>query len=117
MKKLLFVSWDGPQGNYMEGLFFPILYGLKDQCDIHVVHFTWGEAPTHVRALLQAAGINYSTIGVRRKPHVGAGALWTMLAGMRRLAAYIDRHDIDGGMFRSTFPALMARGLRKRGRG
>ena len=41
---VLFVSWDGPQVNYLESLFAPIFMRLRSYgYKFHVVHFTWAQ--------------------------------------------------------------------------
>ena len=59
MERLLFITWDGPQVSYLEGLFFPILKGLKPRYEIHVVQFTWGEAGhlEKMKALFESNGM------------------------------------------------------------
>ena len=44
MKNVLFMTWDGPQTSYMEGLFMPILSEVQNRTNykIHVIQFTWG---------------------------------------------------------------------------
>lgn len=41
---ILFVTWDGPQVSYLEGLFLPIFKALKSAgIHVHVLQFTWAE--------------------------------------------------------------------------
>lgn len=64
MRKLLFVTWDGPQVYYLEGLFFPILAGLVQEFDIHVIQFTWGDLAKSnaVKNTLEAKGFKYTRV-------------------------------------------------------
>ena len=40
--RILFISWDGPQVNYLEGLFLPIFSRLREyNVVVHVLHLTW----------------------------------------------------------------------------
>ena len=106
--KVLFVTWDGPQVNYLESLFLPIFSRLaKDGFQFHVLQFTWGDSER--RALSSQAceqlGIGYQAVSVWRRP-IAIGALLTALAGAWHIKKATQAHNIDLVMPRSTLPAL-----------
>jgi hypothetical protein len=115
-KKLLYITWDGPQVSYLEGLFFPILNGLKAEYEIHVIQFSWGDQrkSDKVNALLHSAGIIYKRVNVGPRAIVPLGILLTLLRGVGVLRKYIHRQGIKSVLFRSTYPGLMMLLLRKR---
>jgi glycosyltransferase involved in cell wall biosynthesis len=110
MRSLLFVSWDGPQVNYLEGLFLPIFVGLKDRYNIHIIQFSWaGEAKvSKIKNSCKSAGIAFTHISISRKPHPLIGTVFSLGKGIRKLRQYIKHNKIDIVMPRSTFPGLMA---------
>jgi glycosyltransferase involved in cell wall biosynthesis len=110
MKSLLFICWDGPQVYYLEGLFLPILKGLRDEYRVHVLQFTWGDEAKSalIRRECAALGIMYNRYPVRRRPVVMAGALWTLAAGTSFIKRYVDRHAIEIVIHRGIFPSFMA---------
>lgn len=119
MKKLLFVTWDGPQTRYMEGLFMPIYARLQAEggLSFHVLQFTWGDANrvAETRAHADALGIAYTSFPILRKPHPALGSLLTLYRGYRFLKQYIATHQIDVVMPRSTFPAILVNRLPRTG--
>ena len=111
---ILFITWDGPQTNYLENLFFPIFSGLTDW-NFHVIQFSWAgkEKQEHLKTLASRLGIHYSHVDVIRKTHPHLGTVATILRGISKLKSYIKQHRIDVLMPRSTFPAMMAGALKK----
>lgn len=108
MKKVLFVTWDGPQVSYLQGLFLPIFrlleyYGWA----FHVLQFTWGDRENveRNRIACETADIPYRSVGVWRKP-VSAGSLLTAFKGQRDIRKAIKDWGIDVLMPRSTLPLL-----------
>lgn len=106
--KILFVTWDGPQVAYLEGLFLPIFqqlsnYGLM----FHVLQFTWGDGQNvlRARAACESTDIPYRSVRVLRKP-VAAGSFITAVTGSRVIRRAIRDWSIDVVMPRSTLPAL-----------
>ena len=68
---LLFVTWDGPQVTYLEGLFLPILRGLLAHgVRSHVIQFSWAprDSVRKTGEAYEAAGIGYQPLKVRRTP-------------------------------------------------
>lgn len=116
MKKILFISWDGPQTSYMEGLFFPIFEEIQKHSNFqfHVLQFTWANAAKIdlVKEAANQAGIKYTVATISRKPIVSIGSFLTVLKGTKILQKYIKAHQIDILLPRSTFPAMMVNRLK-----
>lgn len=114
-RNLLFITWDGPQTSYMEGLFLPIFQEMakKEDFQFHVIQFTWANAEkkTAVKKVAQEAGIFYTAFPVLRKPIASLGSLYTVLTAAKKLEKYIIENHIDIVMPRSTFPAIMVNRL------
>jgi len=111
MKNLLFITWDGPQTSYIEGLFMPIFQEIAKQGDyqFHVVQFTWAddEKIAHTKAAADKMGITYAAWPVLRKPNVSVGSLLTVLTSAGKIKKYIRENNIHIVMPRSTFPAMI----------
>lgn len=112
---ILFITWDGPQTNYLENLFFPIFSRLTDW-HFHVIQFSWAgqEKQEYLKALAARIGISYTHVDVLRKPHPLLGTAVTVLRSILLLKSYLKKHSVDVIMPRSTFPAMMAGALKKR---
>src|SRR5690606_8425969 len=108
-------TWDGPQTNYLENLFFPIFSRLTDW-HFHVIQFSWAgqEKQEYLKALAARIGISYTHVDVLRKPHPLLGTAVTVLRSILLLKSYLKKHSVDVIMPRSTFPAMMAGALKKR---
>lgn len=115
-QNILFITWDGPQTSYMEGLFMPIFSEIKKtyNCNFHVLQFTWaGEEKTQqIKKVAQALGIQYTAARVYRKPMASVGSLLSVFKGISTIRKYIRLHEIDVVMPRSTMPAVMVNRLR-----
>ncbi|AZI54287.1 hypothetical protein EIB75_02985 [Epilithonimonas vandammei] len=111
MKNLLFITWDGPQTSYMEGLFMPIFQEIAKRGDykFHVVQFTWSddEKIAYTQAAADKMGITYTAWPVLRKPNVSIGSLLTVLTSAAKIKKYIRENNIHIVMPRSTFPAMI----------
>lgn len=109
MKRLLFICWDGPQVNYLEGLFLPIFAGLRNSYEIYVLQFSWAntEKVLHLERVCHAAGVKYTHFDIQRKPHPLVGSLFTIYKGSNFIRKFVRQHSIDIIMPRSTFPAAM----------
>lgn len=118
MKNLLFITWDGPQTSYMEGLFMPIFQEIAKQGDyqFHVVQFTWAddEKIAHTKAAADQMGITYTAWPVLRKPNVSVGSLLTALSSAGKIKKYIRENKIHIVMPRSTFPAMMVNQIKNK---
>lgn len=106
---ILFVTWDGPQVNYLESLFAPIFARLQARHGMrfHVLQFTWADARRTARAQAACAalGVGYQAVRVLRRPR-SFGALATVLRGIPAIRAAIRELSIDVVMPRSSLPAL-----------
>lgn len=110
-KKVLFVTWDGPQVTYLESLFLPIFQRLAVHgYGFHVLQFTWADATRRAESALacEKAGCSYRSVPVFRRP-LAAGSLVTALRGGARVRAAVQELGIDLLMPRSTLPALAVR--------
>lgn len=118
MKNILFITWDGPQTNYMEGLFMPIFnkIQLQSQYRFHILQFTWAsdKQTNLVAKTAEEFGIQYSKKTILRKPNATIGSVLTVINGIQIIKKYIRNHAIDIVMPRSTMPALMINRLKNR---
>ncbi len=107
-RRVLYITWDGPQVSYLEGLFLPIFVGLKAHgIAIHVLQFTWDEeepTPRQVEACKQA-DVPYERVAVTRSLG-GIGAYTTARLGGRKIDELVARWSIDALMPRSLMPAI-----------
>ena len=117
-KNILFITWDGPQTSYMEGLFMPIFHEIAQQADFqfHVIQFTWADAQkiAHTKAAADQMGITYTAWPVLRKPNVSIGSLLTVLTSSAKIKKYIRENNIHTVMPRSTFPAMIVNQIKNK---
>lgn len=117
LKTILFISWDGPQTNYLESLFFPVFAGLQKASNwrFEVVQFSWANKDRQDRIAQTAKdyGITYTHYTISRKPHPIWGTVKTLILGRRFLESYIIQHQIQIIMPRSTFPAMMGKSIKR----
>lgn len=109
--KVLFLTWDGPDTSYLEGLFLPIFERLMvDGICFHILQFTWAsrEATDRRREICAAAGIAYDAVRTWRRPTIAVGALLTALKGTLITRKLLRLHRIDIVMPRSVLPAFAA---------
>jgi glycosyltransferase involved in cell wall biosynthesis len=107
---VLFVTWDGPQVSYLEGLFAPVFERLgRSGYAFRVVQFTWaGDARrTAIRRACEARKIPYTAIPVLRRGGV-CGVVLTVIRGALAIRRDVRDYPTDLLMPRSTFPGLMA---------
>lgn len=109
MRRVLFISWDGPAQQYMESLFFPLLGAAAcDEVQIGVLQFTWA-SPTQRQQTADAAahhGLAYTSSDAIRRPR--QLAVPAMIAyGAARIIAEADRGGWDTLMPRAIIPAAM----------
>lgn len=117
MKNILFITWDGPQTSYMEGLFMPIFDQIQKQnaYRFHVIQFTWG-TPERISNTLKKAeelSIPFTAKKIHRKPNSAIGSLFTISKGVSFLKKYIKNNAIDIVMPRSIMPSIMVNRLKK----
>jgi glycosyltransferase involved in cell wall biosynthesis len=107
MTRLLFITWDGPQTNYLTGLFLPILAGLRQSGHSpHVLQFTWGsDEKVAEKRTCEARGVPYRMVRVRRIGG-GLGPFLTAAAGSLAIRRAVRDWKIDLLMPRSLMPAL-----------
>lgn len=114
-KKILFITWDGPQTSYMEGLFMPIFskIGRKEAYEFHVLQFTWADQQkaNAINTIAQGLGIKYTPVKIFRWPAAGLGSLYTLFTSSGKIKEYIQQNNIDIIMPRSVFPAVMVNQL------
>lgn len=118
MKNLLFITWDGPQTSYMEGLFMPIFQEIAKHgaYQFHVIQFTWADAQkiALTKAAANQMGITYTAWPVVRKPNVSIGSLLTVLTSSAKIKKYIRENNIHIVMPRSTFPAMIVNQIKNK---
>ncbi len=117
MKNLLFITWDGPQTSYMEGLFLPIFHAVEKQRNVnfHIIQFTWAnsEKTNSIQKLAENYQIKYTAFPISRKPHPLIGSAFTVWKGIKFIKNYNRKNKIDTVMPRSTMPALMVNRIKK----
>ncbi len=110
-RNILFITWDGPQTSYMEGLFMPIFQEIAkvDDFRFHVLQFTWADEKkiSQTKNVADKLGIQYAALPILRKPNVSVGSLLTVFTSSGKIKKYIRENNIDIVMPRSTFPAMM----------
>lgn len=118
MKNLLFITWDGPQTSYMEGLFMPIFHEISkhENIQFHVIQFTWADQKKteEVKRTAEQWGIQYNAFPIIKKPIASLGSLLTLFTSSPKIEKYIRENHIDTVMPRSTFPAFMVNKIRNR---
>lgn len=108
--KLLFVTWNGPEVTYIEGLFLPIFEQLNKQKEIecHILQFTWGDIEyiSKIDVACSAKGVFYECIKVNRR-FVPAALLKANLLDSKKVRKYIQAHHINVVMPRATVAAAI----------
>jgi glycosyltransferase involved in cell wall biosynthesis len=108
-KRVLFVTWDGPQVSYLEGLFFPIFKRLKSyNYSFYILQFTWSDKAltSQKNGVFIDQELNYKRVSIRRQFGL-LGYLVTAFIGYRTISRLIDRHSIDIVMSRAILPSLI----------
>lgn len=117
-KNLLFITWDGPQTSYMEGLFMPIFQEITKTSEVkfHILQFTWAdqEKINQTQKFAEKMGIHYTALPISRKPTVSIGSLLTVFISANKIKKYIKENKIDIVMPRSTFPAMMVNRIKQK---
>ncbi len=114
-KNILFITWDGPQTSYMEGLFMPIfneIQKLDARYQFHCLQFTPAEDTHNQQLAANKFGIPYASKKISKKPFATLGSLWTLWHGHKVIREYINHWNIDVLMPRSNFPAFMVNRLK-----
>ena len=105
MKNILFITWDGPQVNYLENLFLPIFIALNEKgYQFHVIQYTWGNSN---KPELECKKLNvpYLRINVKRNLQP-FGEFYTLLKSTLTIKKYIIDYNIDMLLPRSVFPLI-----------
>jgi len=117
-KNLLFITWDGPQTSYMEGLFMPIFHEIskKENVNFHVLQFTWADKKKtdEIKKTAENFGIKYTPFPIFKKPIASIGSFFTLFSSSKKIKKYIVENNIDIVMPRSTFPAYMVSKIRNK---
>lgn len=109
MKRILFVTWDGPDQNYLQSLFFPIFVGMRAHgFRVDVLQFRWGtkQQTAQLVAAAAASAIGYRSVRIRRRPKL-LGALGSVTHGALILGQLLRSGEFDLVMPRSILPAQM----------
>ncbi|WP_158860509.1 glycosyltransferase family protein [Lunatibacter salilacus] len=116
-EKILFVTWDGPNVNYLENLFLPIFKGLQIKYghQFHIIQFIWDaeEVVKSREKLFESAGMKYLAIPVKRRfPKLGL--ILAKLTGSAFIKRYISSHQISVLMPRATTSMGIVKGIAKK---
>ena len=121
MKKkqpILFIAWDNPSSNYLEGLFVPIFEQLNERFDFsfHVIQFSWADTGriAYLRNRCRERGVSYTHITIHRTPISFVGKYFTLQFSLRKIIKYIIDNQIAIMMPRSTMPARMALAVKRK---
>lgn len=107
--KVLFLTWDGPQVNYLEALFMPVFVGLKTKgIDVEVIQFTWAQSERIEQIAKRCAenNIPYTAHHIMRTPKK-IGALPAVLTGIIRVRKYLRTKKVDVLLTRSILPSAI----------
>ncbi len=106
--KILFITWDGPQVNYLESLFLPIFKQLSNSgYSFHIFHVTWGDNDNinACKKICKDCNFTYQFIKVLRYPYT-LGIIITTINASRIIRKLITENKVNVVMPRSTLPAL-----------
>lgn len=105
-----FVTWDGPDQDYLRSLFLPWLGGLvRAGWPVSIAQFTWADAErrAEIAACAREHGVDYEAFDVvRRPPSLSIPA--SLLVGGARLVPWIRRRGVEVLIPRAILPAGMA---------
>ncbi|SZD72070.1 putative glycosyl transferase [Candidatus Ornithobacterium hominis] len=114
-KNILFITWDGPQTSYMEGLFMPIFHEIQKidtRFQFHCLQFIPTDNTQNQQIASKQFNIPYASAHIQRKPIATLGSFWALFNGHKEIKKYIKKWDIDILMPRSLFPAFMVNQLK-----
>ncbi|WP_180009143.1 glycosyltransferase family 4 protein [Acinetobacter sp. YH12238] len=118
IKNVLFITWDGPETQYLERLFLPIFAGLeKKGYKFHVLQFGWGGAEKFEQRAQACAELNipYKSVKVFRLFRA-IGSFLTAFLGQYAIQKAVVEWNIDTLMPRSLMPALAVLSMPKAAR-
>jgi glycosyltransferase involved in cell wall biosynthesis len=104
---ILFITWDGPDSNYLENLFGPIFYELKSEnLNFSIAQFTWKNRIQLITTKQRCSELelSYQNLPVFRRLKVVGSAI-SILLNTPRLIRKICREKINITIIRSIFPA------------
>lgn len=113
--KIGFITWDGPDQNYMESLFLPIFARVAERGEdigFSTLQFTWDFDTSSIEAASERLDFGYESADVLRKPLKPATALMIAIGG-GKVIDFCNRHQIDMLMPRSIITAAMVLIARK----
>lgn len=109
MRKILFITWDGPETSYLEGLFLPIFLKIEAESNFKffIVQFGWLDEKklNRIKKITSEFKVVYKYVEIPRKPSIHLGALFTLVKGIAVIRAFCRDYKIDIVMPRSIFPA------------
>jgi glycosyltransferase involved in cell wall biosynthesis len=104
--RLLFITWDGPQVDYLETLFLPIFAGLREKgVATAVLQFCWGKDVQPLAERCARAGVGYRAVPVWRRGG-SVSALASAVHGARYVRQMAAEFKPDAIMPRSHMPAV-----------
>ncbi|MGI9526117.1 MAG: glycosyltransferase [Weeksellaceae bacterium] len=109
-KNILFITWDGPQTSYAEGLFMPIFHEIEKinpNYKFHYLQFTWADNTQSQQQASMDYNIPYASAPISRKPIPVIGSIISLFQGKKQIKQAIKMWNIDILMPRSNFPAFM----------
>lgn len=110
-RSVIFVTWDGPQTNYLESLFLPVFVELVPKgFDFRVLQLTWAksERVASLKKRCQEHGIGYTHVRILRSPR-GLGQILSVLAGALLLRRELREAGKSTVLFRSIMGALVVK--------
>lgn len=118
VKNILFITWDGPETQYLERLFAPIFAQLTEfGYNFHILQFGWGDSETLERrkTACQQFDIPYQSVNIMHSLSP-VGPFATAILGKNAIKKAVKRWNIDTLMPRSLMPALAVLSLAKKER-
>jgi glycosyltransferase involved in cell wall biosynthesis len=108
-KRVLFITWDGPQVTYLEGLFLPIFSQLRSRgyC-FYILQFTWSDSYRTLPKIGSFAnGEGYYRRVVVLRGLGFFGYIAAFFIGSLTVSSLVRRHSIDILMPRAVIPSLI----------
>lgn len=110
-KKIAFITWDGTDSNYLENLFAPIFFELKQRygIDFYIIQFSWTTEAEIVKRTekLSNLGLHYKYLAIKKTRFFGLTKFISLLFYRKTVQKYLDHNEITYIMPRSTMPALL----------
>ena len=110
-QKIAFITWDGVDSNYLENLFAPIFFQLKQKynLDFYIIQFSWiSAAEVNKREEnIRSLGLHFKYFPIKITRFSGLTKFVQLLGYKSAVQKYIEQHNIDCIMTRSTMPALL----------